>query len=82
MTSSDFDSHQTHHATDTEASNGEGTVDTPTEGETLDHPVLDGSTEYYGNEEGESDPRSGMSDPALIRHPETGEKSPTPEDYS
>lgn len=37
-----------HPATDTEAPNGEGTVTPPTTGATLDRPVLDGASEYYG----------------------------------
>ena len=39
-----------HHATRTEAPNGEGTVHPSREGATLDHPVLDGATEYYGDD--------------------------------
>lgn len=68
-----------HPATDTEAANGQGTQDTSTSGETLDHPVLDGASEYYGAEREARDPRHGQDDPALIRHPETGEKTATPE---
>lgn len=42
-------------------------------------PVLDGASEYYGAEREARDPRHGQDDPALIRHPETGEKTATPE---
>lgn len=69
-----------HEATETEASNGAGTVSKPPEGETLDHPVLDGSTEDYGSEGERQNPRYGMEDPGLIRHPETGEKTPIPDE--
>lgn len=37
---------------------------------TTDEPVLDGAEEIF---EGDEDPRKGMSDPALIRHPSEGE---------
>ncbi|MBP6684568.1 MAG: hypothetical protein KA158_04010 [Leucobacter sp.] len=37
-----------HPATDTEAPNGEGTASPPTRGATLNRPVLDGASEYYG----------------------------------
>lgn len=37
-----------HPATATEASNGEGTVEPPTTGLTIDRPILDGASEYYG----------------------------------
>lgn len=72
--------HHRHPATEHEASNGAGTVSSP-KGETLDHPVLDGSTEDYGLEGVEKNPRYGQEDPELVRHPETGEKTPTPEGY-
>lgn len=44
------DFHHPHQATKTEAPNGQGTAHPPRSGETLDHPVLDGSTEYYGED--------------------------------
>ena len=69
-----------HPATDHEASNGAGTVGSFGEGETLDHPVLDGSTEDYGQEGREKNPRYGQENPELIRHPETGEETPTPDE--
>lgn len=69
-----------HDSSEREASNGAGTVGTPSEGETLDHPVLDGSTERYDEEGQEKNPRYGEDDPALIRHPETNEETaPTDE---
>lgn len=46
----------------------------PTE-ETLDKPVMDGADEVF---EGDEDPRKGMSDPALIRHPKKDDKTVAP----
>lgn len=69
-----------HPATEHEAPNGAGTASDSPEGETLDRPVLDGATEEYGAQGQRVNPRHGMSDPGLIRHPETGEKTPTPKD--
>lgn len=43
--------------------------------ETLDAPVMDGSTE---EEASNVDPRKGQSDPALIRHPEKDDKTSAP----
>lgn len=40
-------SHTLHGATATEAANGQGTVKRVPAGPTLDHPILDGSTEDY-----------------------------------
>ncbi|WP_449283471.1 hypothetical protein [Leucobacter sp.] len=77
---SHHEKNEPHEATETEASNGEGTVSSPSEGETLDHPVLDGSTEDLGHDGKQQNPRYGMSDPGLIRHPETGEKTPIPDE--
>lgn len=77
---SEREQHEPHDATETEASNGAGTVSEPPEGERLDHPVLDGSTEDYGHEGAQQNPRYGMEDPGLIRHPETGEKTPVPDE--
>lgn len=37
-----------HPGTRTEAPNGEGTTMNVPEGETLDRPMMDGATEYYG----------------------------------
>lgn len=45
--------------------------------ETVVEPVLDGSEEHP---EEVIDPRKGMTDPALIRHTETGKKSLNPYD--
>ncbi|PRI12423.1 hypothetical protein [Leucobacter massiliensis] len=73
-TNETHDAHEPHPASQTEASNGEGTVSTPAEGHTLDHPVLDGSTEDYSGEGEEKNPRYGMEDPGLIRDTESGEK--------
>ncbi|WP_053352743.1 hypothetical protein [Leucobacter musarum] len=69
-----------HPANEHEASNGGGTVHDFGSGETLDHPVLDGSTEDYGSEGQEKNPRYGQENPELIRHPETGEETPTPDE--
>lgn len=76
----DSDPNAVHEATETEASNGMGTVTHSLRGETLDHPILDGSTEYYGDEGGVQNPRFGEKNPGLIRHPETGEETPTPDE--
>ena len=70
-----------HEATRFRASNGAGTVSGPPPGETQDRPILDGASE------GESDrdvqnPRRGMENPELVRHPETGEETPTPDEES
>lgn len=43
--------------------------------ETIDEPVMEGADEVF---EGNEDPRKGMSDPALIRHPEKGDKTVAP----
>lgn len=69
-----------HADTGTEASNGEGTAESA-EGNTQDRPILDGSTEDYAELGEEVNPRYGQEDPGLIRHPETGEKTPTPEGF-
>lgn len=78
MNASNPDAHVPHGESAHEAANGEGTISHSRHGETLDHPVLDGSTESYVAEAEEQNPRRGMEDPGLIRHPETGEKTPTP----
>lgn len=75
---SDTEKNDVHDATESDASNGEGTVVDSPDGETLDHPVLDGSTVDYDEEGEDRNPRYGMEDPGLVRHPETGEKTPTP----
>ncbi|WP_449279070.1 hypothetical protein [Leucobacter sp. GX24907] len=46
--------------------------------ETLDAPVLDGADMSDEREREVDNERRGMSDPGLIRHPETGEKTPIP----
>lgn len=43
--------------------------------EKVDSPVLDGSEDHS---EGDVDPRKGMTDPALIRDIESGEKTVNP----
>lgn len=43
--------------------------------ETLDEPVMDGADEVF---EGNEDPRKGMSDPALVRHPEKDDHTVAP----
>lgn len=47
MPDSKHNSHTIHGATATEAANGQGTVKRVPWGPTLDHPILDGSTEVY-----------------------------------
>lgn len=69
-----------HEATEHDAGDGQGTVTESPSGETLDHPVLDGSTMSDEAEREVDNPRRGMSDPGLVRHPETGEKTPTPKE--
>ena len=71
-----------HDSNEFEASNGAGTVNTPRDGETLDRPVLDGSTENYGQEGQEKNPRYGQENPEPIRRPSTGEETPTPDEES
>ena len=48
--------------------------DTPSE-DYQDEPVMDGATEEMDSS---ADPRRGQSDPALIRHPEKGDKNTAP----
>ncbi|GAA1617957.1 hypothetical protein [Leucobacter chromiireducens] len=48
--------------------------DTPSE-DLIDEPVMDGATDTMDNS---ADPRKGQSDPALIRHPEKGDKNTAP----
>lgn len=67
-----------HEPTKTDAGNGRGTVSGKTEGETLDHPILDGSTLSDEEERQVENPRRGMSDPGLIRQTDTGKKSANP----
>lgn len=43
--------------------------------DTIDEPVMDGATEP---DDQDADPRKGMSDPALIRHPDKGDKNAAP----
>lgn len=50
------------------------------ERDTLDEPVLDGAELSAEAEREVENERRGMSDPGLIRHPETGEKTPTPDE--
>lgn len=76
------DQHEVHEATQFEASNGEGTLRRKPQGTRLNHPVLDGSTEYYGEAGREANPRFAQEDPGLVRHPETGEKTPVPDETS
>ena len=73
---------EVHQATATEAANGEGTASSPPKGGTQNRPILDGSTVDYGREGRIDNPRYGMHDPGLVRHPETGEKTPTPDEES
>lgn len=51
MPDSKHNSHTIHDATATEASNGQGTVRRSPRGLTLDHPILDGSTEVYTDDD-------------------------------
>lgn len=48
---------------------------TEPEDQTLDEPVMDGAEEEF---EGNEDPRKGMADPALVRHPEKDDKTVAP----
>lgn len=48
---------------------------TEPEEKTLDEPVMDGADDVF---DGDVDPRKGMSDPALIRHPEKDDKTVAP----
>lgn len=45
---------------------------------TLDEPVMDGADDKP--ERGE-DPRKGLSDPALVRHPDKGDKTVAPYNF-
>lgn len=78
MATPDAQNKKPHDNDATRASDGAGTVNTPLDGETLDHPILDGATEHYGQEEEAQDPRYGEADPVLIRHPDKGKKSKSP----
>lgn len=64
------DAHIPHPATDTEAANGEGTASPPPTGDTLNRPIMDGASEFYGDEAEAVNPRLGMTDPELVRHPD------------
>ncbi|QIM18362.1 hypothetical protein G7066_06335 [Leucobacter coleopterorum] len=75
MSQPTHDAHAPHGESETEAANGLGTVHHSPRGETLRHPILDGSTEHYDED---VDPRFGMDNPELIRHTSTGEETPTP----
>lgn len=79
---SENEEHDVHEATETEAQNGHGTASAPTGGETQNRPILDGSTVDYGRAGSGVNPRYGEEDPGLVRHPETGEKTPTPDEES
>lgn len=68
--------HTPHEATTTEAAIGFGTVHHSPRGLTLQHPILDGSTEHYPGEH--LDPRFGMINPELVRHPRSGKVVRTP----
>lgn len=63
-----------------DAGDGQGTVSGPPAGEVQDRPVLDGSTMSDEAERSVDNPRRGMEDPGLVRHAETGEKTPTPDE--
>ena len=67
---------QPHKADRIDAGTGQGTVSKHPEGETQDRPVLDGSTESAAAEASTDNPRRGMVDPGLIRHPERGKHDP------
>lgn len=58
-----------HAASRYDAGNGQGTVAKWPEGKTLEHPVLDGSTQAPRAEHDVDNPWRGLDDPALIRHP-------------
>lgn len=58
-----------HEASRFDAGNGQGTITKWPEGDTLEHPVLDGSTQGSRAEHDVDNPWRGLDDPALIRHP-------------
>ena len=60
----------THAESRFDAGNGQGTITKWPEGKTLDHPLLDGSTQDWKAEHDVSNPWRGLDDPALTRHPE------------
>lgn len=51
------DAYVPHAATRTRAANGEGTASPPTTGKTLDRPIMDGASEYYGDHAKRHNPR-------------------------
>lgn len=78
---SHHEQHEQHEQSRAAEGDGAAESSTSTSGdETVDRPVLDGSTEDLGHDGQRQNPRYGMSDPGLIRHPETGEKTPIPDE--
>ena len=82
MTDSNRDAHVPHGESAHEAANGQGTISHSPHGDTLFFFNDTATTEIYTEDAEEQNPRLGMEDPALIRHPETGEKTPTPDEES
>ncbi|QBE48804.1 hypothetical protein [Leucobacter triazinivorans] len=64
----------------TESDEASGVSSSGAGDEKMDRPILDGSTDDLGHDGQRQNPRYGMSDPGLIRHPETGEKTPIPDE--
>ncbi|MGO3148235.1 MAG: hypothetical protein ACTIJ6_11220 [Leucobacter sp.] len=58
-----------------DAGNGHGTVRRWPPGKTLDHPVLDGSTQSWKSDHDTENPWRGLNDPGLIVHPKWGRKA-------
>ncbi|WP_165384282.1 hypothetical protein [Leucobacter triazinivorans] len=54
MPNTQHNSHTIHDASDSEAANGHGTVRRVPWGDRLDHPILDGSTEVYIEDDDDS----------------------------
>lgn len=62
----------------THAGDGQGTTTSIDDEETLDRPILDGSSMTEAEEHDVDNPWRGLEDPALSRHPERGSKSKNP----
>lgn len=62
----------------THAGDGQGTTTSIHEEGTLERPILDGSSMTDEEEHDVDNPWRGLEDPALSRHPETGQKSKNP----
>ena len=67
-----------HKATKFDAGTGQGTLDEMPSGDTLDRPVLDGSTESSTAQRETDNPFRGMADPALGEFARGGSATPLP----